>query len=237
MRPDGASSASPIRSRKASLAEQTAPSIEPRNAPPTTFVLRRGLDQPIQASPERKSQASSGQEATYSTSDLTASSTTVQGELGLAELARRRSTIKAPHQRSARRGSTEDEVAHSPPQDPAPLTPLLLPSRNTSAPSSPKSTSERSLRKSDEDSVADETGSQAIASSGEDELGPSSAMLDSAPQLIMPSIKMPSRRPFTRRGKTIGRVKILVAGNHGKLSGTSRFCHSTDLEQGWGRRL
>ena len=222
MRPDAASSASPIRSRKASLAEQTAPSNEPRNALPITFILRRGSDQHVQGSPEGKAQASPGYEATNGTSDLTASNTTIQGEHGLAELARRRSTIKGPRLQSGRRNSTEDEIVHSPPPDQTPLTPLLLPSRTTSAPSSPKSTSERSLRKSDEESIGDETGSQAIVSSGEEEPEPPSAMLDSAPQLIMPSIKMPSRRPFTQRGKTIGRLKILVAGNQGELSTASR---------------
>jgi hypothetical protein len=95
------------------------------------------------------------------------------------------------------------------------LTPLLLSSRHTSAPGSPKSTSTRSLRKSDEESIADETGSQAIASSGEDEAEAPSTLIDSAPQLIMPSIKMPSRRPFTQRGKGIGRLKVLIAGNQG----------------------
>ncbi|RVD87734.1 uncharacterized protein DFL_001946 [Arthrobotrys flagrans] len=34
-------------------------------------------------------------------------------------------------------------------------------------------------------------------------------------QFIMPTIKMPSRRPFTSRGKEIGRLKILVAGDSG----------------------
>ncbi|KAK6536950.1 hypothetical protein TWF281_001157 [Arthrobotrys megalospora] len=34
-------------------------------------------------------------------------------------------------------------------------------------------------------------------------------------QFIMPTIKMPSRRPFTARGKDIGRLKILVAGDSG----------------------
>uniref|UniRef100_L7IUR4 Septin-type G domain-containing protein n=1 Tax=Pyricularia oryzae (strain P131) TaxID=1143193 RepID=L7IUR4_PYRO1 len=33
-----------------------------------------------------------------------------------------------------------------------------------------------------------------------------------APQLVMPSIKMPSRRPFTDEGKAIGRLKVLIAG-------------------------
>lgn len=42
-------------------------------------------------------------------------------------------------------------------------------------------------------------------------------MLDSgsAPQLIMPSIKMPSRRPFTETGKAMGRLKVLMAGDSG----------------------
>lgn len=41
-----------------------------------------------------------------------------------------------------------------------------------------------------------------------------------APQLVMPSLKMPSRRPFTENGKNMGRLKILVAGdsNVGKTS-------------------
>ncbi|KAK8003158.1 Enolase- C-terminal TIM barrel domain-containing protein [Apiospora arundinis] len=37
----------------------------------------------------------------------------------------------------------------------------------------------------------------------------------SAPQLVMPSIQMPSRRPFTETGKSIGRLKVLVAGDSG----------------------
>ncbi|KAI3337629.1 hypothetical protein HD806DRAFT_477225 [Xylariaceae sp. AK1471] len=47
--------------------------------------------------------------------------------------------------------------------------------------------------------------------------GPTSSMLESgsAPQLIMPSIQMPSRRPFTETGKNFGRLKILLAGHSG----------------------
>ncbi|KAH8200241.1 hypothetical protein TruAng_005577 [Truncatella angustata] len=37
----------------------------------------------------------------------------------------------------------------------------------------------------------------------------------SAPQLVMPSIKMPSRRPFTELGKSLGRLKLLIAGKSG----------------------
>ncbi|KAI5808518.1 Septin-domain-containing protein, partial [Peziza echinospora] len=35
------------------------------------------------------------------------------------------------------------------------------------------------------------------------------------PQFIMPTIRMPSRRPFTDRGKRVGRLKILIAGDSG----------------------
>ncbi|VBB87028.1 Putative protein of unknown function [Podospora comata] len=37
----------------------------------------------------------------------------------------------------------------------------------------------------------------------------------SVPQLVMPSIKMPSRRPFTEQGKQMGRLKVLIAGDSG----------------------
>lgn len=38
-----------------------------------------------------------------------------------------------------------------------------------------------------------------------------------APQLIMPEITIPSRRPFTTKGKNIGRLKVLIAGDSGML--------------------
>ena len=79
---------------------------------------------------------------------------------------------------------------------------------------SPKSTSTRSFRPSDDESM-DEVSSQAVVSSGDDENEPPSEILDSSPQLIMPSIKMPSRRPFTEKGKGIGLLKILIAGDSG----------------------
>jgi len=64
----------------------------------------------------------------------------------------------------------------------------------------------------------DDAESQAIASSSEDEGIEKSAMIDSgsAPQLVMPSIKMPSRRPFTEKGKNMGRLKVMIAGDSGR---------------------
>ena len=97
-----------------------------------------------------------------------------------------------------------------------PMTPLssVSPFPGSSLPSSPKSSSSKSFRPSDDDSV-DETGSQAIASSPEEQEETLAALEGSMPQLIMPSLKMPSRRPFTERGRNIGRLKILLAGDSG----------------------
>ncbi len=105
-----------------------------------------------------------------------------------------------------------------------PLTPLNLRSPNTPGtssrePSTPRSGSQRSFRLSDEEeSNVDDAASQAIASSGEDEEGLGMAQnSEEAPLLVMPSITMPSRRPFTDRGKSLGKLKVLVAGPKGKL--------------------
>lgn len=59
--------------------------------------------------------------------------------------------------------------------------------------------------------------SQAIVSSEEEEEEADipSEVRDNDPQLIMPSIRMPSRRPFTERGKNMGRLKVLIAGDSG----------------------
>lgn len=155
---------------------------------------------------------------------------------------RRRSTLRPKPKvrtRDSSRGSVERaavNTGNSSPYNPS-QTDHLVPSLSqsftslssqaplSSMPSSPKSFSNRSSRPSDEDSM-DEGGSQAIASSEDGDVEPhsQSAMQDSAPQLIMPSIKMPSRRPFTERGKGLGRLKLLVAGDSGmriRISGES----------------
>ncbi|KAL2140711.1 hypothetical protein VTI28DRAFT_3496 [Corynascus sepedonium] len=65
-----------------------------------------------------------------------------------------------------------------------------------------------------DDNDADDTGA---GTGGETSCEISSSMMDSgsAPQLVMPSIKMPSRRPFTDDGKRMGRLKVLIAGDSG----------------------
>lgn len=107
---------------------------------------------------------------------------------------------------------------HSRNKRPPSITPSILesPAEPTSLPSSPRSASTHSFKPMDDISIPDENGSQAIASSNDDNLAASSELDNSAPQLVMPSIKMPSRRPFTDRGKAMGRLKLLMAGSPGK---------------------
>jgi hypothetical protein len=97
-----------------------------------------------------------------------------------------------------------------------PFTPLSF---RSPAPASIVS-SPGSRRNSDVGSYMDEIASQAIVSSGDEDRDIGSKLIDSgsAPQLVMPSIKMPSRRPFTERGKNMGRLKVLIAGDSGKFA-------------------
>lgn len=55
----------------------------------------------------------------------------------------------------------------------------------------------------------------AVADEEDQDATPMETSSASAPQLVMPSIKMPSRRPFTDEGKAIGRLKVLIAGENG----------------------
>lgn len=38
------------------------------------------------------------------------------------------------------------------------------------------------------------------------------------PQLIMPSLAVPQRRPFSEAGKSVGKLKLLVAGSEGEFT-------------------
>ncbi|KAL2287759.1 hypothetical protein FJTKL_05108 [Diaporthe vaccinii] len=88
-----------------------------------------------------------------------------------------------------------------------PMTPLML-----ATPGSPSAISDSMSA-----SFSEDIASQALSMSQDLEPLETSEMMDSgsAPQLVMPSIKMPSRRPFTDGGKRLGRLKVLVAGDSG----------------------
>jgi hypothetical protein len=103
-----------------------------------------------------------------------------------------------------------------------PLTPLNVdapsPLPTSGMPSTPSAISLQSLKLSDEDSLMDESASQAVMSSGEEEEAETTTQQDfqsSFPQLVMPSIQMPSRRPFTTKGKAMGKLRVMVAGETG----------------------
>jgi hypothetical protein len=103
-----------------------------------------------------------------------------------------------------------------------PLTPLNVdapsPLPTSGMPSTPSAISLQSLKLSDEDSNMDESASQAITSSGEEdavELTAQPELMGTFPQLVMPIIQMPSRRPFTTKGKAMGKLRVMVAGESG----------------------
>jgi hypothetical protein len=117
-----------------------------------------------------------------------------------------------------------------------PLAPLIVdapsPTQTSGMPSTPSAISLQSLKLSDEDSVMDESASQAVTSSGEEDGAETTTQQGSMatfPQLVMPSIQMPSRRPFTTKGKAMGKLKIMVAGESGVYSSSSGKPHSLGI--------
>lgn len=237
MRPSAGGDALAARSRKSSLADASTPLAGPGHGTQTTFFLAN--EDMMKDSTTEVDKA--GGNDLYGVESLEETMSAAEedddledeedGEEGHVE--GRRSTLKPD---TSQHTSTATEKEHVPMPDTVvpssrpqprrqpptalsqPLTPLSIesPVPSASLPSSPKSTSTRSFRQSDEDSMQDEAGSQAVVSSGEEDADSPPEMQDSAPQLIMPSIKMPSRRPFTQRGKDIGRLKVLIAGDSGK---------------------
>ena len=104
---------------------------------------------------------------------------------------------------------------------PRPLTPFHVSKFDdhdpSSLPSSPQSFSNQSVKPLDDISIADDL-SNPVGSGEEDNEPPSASLLagSDSTSLVMPSIKMPSRRPFTEQGKAMGRFKVLIAGAPGK---------------------
>lgn len=215
--------------------------LDPRTAAPATFFLSRS---PHASDPERSPSPDASEDPkesmygihslaeTLSRSELGGGSTrggypadslnqrtrsSSRGSDNMKEIpcSRRRSTI-----RLFDCGDTRDSSLQPPASGTVsrPLTPFH-PDEPSSLPSSPKSISNQSLRPLDDISITDEINSQAIGS-GDEEEGPRPSPrlgFAGASQFIMPSIKMPSRRPFTERGKAMGRFKVLVAGAPGRF--------------------
>ncbi|EHY59382.1 hypothetical protein HRR83_001344 [Exophiala dermatitidis] len=204
------------RPRKYSAVDSPSLPSDRYSASPTTFFLARDPDSPRTANDRSAGVASqipvvSSLHDTIQEAERSIKHTDPR-PAEARSVSRRRSTIKPDGQGHFRRRSSNvsAEAVQAPPN--RETTPSPLPSRDISLPSSPKSVSSRSLQKSDDELTNDETGSQVVVSSEEDEGETPGVVQDSQPELIMPSITMPSRRPFTERGKRLGRFKIMVAG-------------------------
>lgn len=209
------------RSRKASLSDPAIPpsTDSARNPSPVTYFLRRG-SQETTAAPTPPSQGGAGErpeeflvqtlaQATGNAPSALATRSSSETD-DISPSPRRRSTLK-PKPKPKDASPSPSAKAHPAPQEP--LTPLLMPSDGSSFPSSPKSTSTRSLRPSDIGSVDDDP--TQMRAEEESMVSPDLYRPD-APVLIMPSIKMPSRRPFTSKGKGMSNFKILIAGRTGR---------------------
>lgn len=215
MRPNPAFD-SASRPRKASNdhSRPTAPS-----ATPTTFFLaseadlsRRGSSTSIPLSQD----PSPVRTLKETVDEANRKSPTRQSPNSRRDGSRRRSTIRPKSIEHLRLEAGRSHVLAAP-SSAGLSTPINASSQEPSLSSSPKSFSSRSLAKSDDELTQDGNSSQAIESGDDDEPldNTSSSMQDSAPQLIMPSIRMPSRRPFTENGRQLGKFKILVAGGRG----------------------
>lgn len=237
---DALPSAKP-RSRKSSLADPLAIASHV----PTTFFMKNEeeMDQSLAGSKSLDS-TTKQRGSTYGVQSLADTLETAFGSETAAddharpsatkgkEWSRRTSSSssKAPKKDSENKSSPTRLLKRKPSNSTLsnPLTPLNPDSRSpapTSAmPSTPRSISVQSLKLSDEEQGLDDVASQAIASSEDDEEDPvPNRSQGSFPQLVMPSIQMPSRRPFTIKGKAMGKLKLLVAGEAGMSTNLS-FC-------------
>nr|POF15440.1 hypothetical protein CFP56_71936 [Quercus suber] len=99
-----------------------------------------------------------------------------------------------------------------------PISPLRMSPRPESVRTgTPRSGSAKSFRSSGEESrTVDDTTGQAADPVDADGNG-TAAQIDSAsmPQLVMPSIAMPTRKPFTEKGKQMGKLRVMVVGPRG----------------------
>lgn len=226
------------RSRKSSIADPSASHGSPSSHGPTAFFLKseEEMEQSLAASQQHEPSAKQ-RDSTYGVQSLedtleaafghqspvpskaneNTESRASQGSPKGPE--RKTSSTKSSPSKSARKTTSGNTVSN-------PLTPLNAASPfavpQSAIPSPPRSVSLQSLRLSDEDPGLDDVASQAIASSSDEAEDTVLDELSSFPQLVMPSIQMPSRRPFTAKGKTMGKLKVLVAGEAGMSACSSQ---------------
>lgn len=240
---DALPSAKP-RSRKSSIADPSALNSSPSSHVPTTFFMKSEEEMEHSVAASKTAETTGKQmESTFGVQSL---EDTLEAAFGYESHAGRYKDDYTPGN-SANEKQPPKQASHisskAPKKDPDscksspsrihrrktsnhsvsnPLTPLNIESRSpapaSALPSSPRSVSLQSLKLSDEEPGLDEVASQAIASSGDEDEETTQDQSGSFPQLVMPSIQMPSRRPFTVKGKSMGKLKVLIAGEAGQLA-------------------
>ena len=224
------------RSRKSSVDHAVAP---PWSNVPTTFVMKRAdeVEQPmapVQAAPATARyqdgtygvqsladtlEAAFGSESTAPGKEpVNASKTGNHSARSSASVSHASSTNSVP-----RLDTFKADAARKLKRDFGSSAPLKLPGADVPSPhplsafsSTPRSASITSLKLSDEEFAMDDAASQAVFSSGEEEETVETQQVPSSfPQLVMPVMQMPTRRPFTTRGKAMGKLKVMVAGETG----------------------
>ncbi|KAL5413904.1 hypothetical protein PMIN06_001519 [Paraphaeosphaeria minitans] len=221
------------RSRKSSFVDASGSSSGPSSYVPTTFFMRteEDMERSMQASRNtaavnRQKESNFGVQSLPDTLEAAFASDTQIGD-GRVDNTRahttqgKRNMLRASRDSSQPAGTEFESCKSSPPRtsrrdvsSPSQSNPLS-PMPASALPSTPTSASLQSFKLSDEETESDEAISHAVASGHEDENDTTVDQSASFPQLVMPSIQMPSRRPFTTKGKAMGKLKVLVAGRAG----------------------
>ncbi|KFY38254.1 hypothetical protein V494_04426, partial [Pseudogymnoascus sp. VKM F-4513 (FW-928)] len=238
MRPLPGDDAFPSRSRTSSDGDKATPQARPHQAPMTFFLadeksMEASLDRSVSNSSNQRhlrdhlKRSNYGVESieTIASHDSYDQDTTDEGRntrsRGKKYNMSRTSSEDLAGSYSPTSVSSPDVTRNTSPAEPRRTLPNTAPlSASPSFLESPMlgsiSTYPHTRQPSEIDFLTDDGGSQAIVSSGdEDTQLPDVMQGSSSSQLVMPSLQMPSRRPFTDKGKNMGRLKILIAGDSG----------------------
>lgn len=215
MRPRSGNVEGQPRTRKTSPPAPSPPTIFTRSHSPVTFFLRHYSDDDRSNSSSKQTRAKDA--STFTRPNKSTEYSEEYNSICPSQLHRPRQRLHAefahetcqPLLRPCR--SFSGCGAESP--QTTTLTPPVFSSAVTSSSSSPRSLS---TRLSEAESTHGEASTLPISLDEDQETSLAiSGLVDGGPQLVMPSIRMPSRRPFTARGKQMGNFKILIAGSKG----------------------
>jgi hypothetical protein len=245
MHPLGNEGAFRGRSRSNSLADsQTTPMATTHQPPQMTYFLADEKSMEASIAQSSTGRGISRENLKHSNFGVESLETTIgslpnqdndeqDGSLGKARNNRKRGPMRGTARKSeedlapSRSPSPRTSQAVSRDLSPSEPRPRRSPKPSSSLPLSPMTigspiagsmaSSPSSRRNSETDFFMDDVASQAIQSSGDEEPEVPSEVMDSssASQLVMPSIMMPSRRPFTEKGRNLGKLKVLIAGDCG----------------------